>query len=193
MTEYQIGNGQIERRLQLCDDGTLATLGLQTVAGNAWAGAVPSPEYLLHVTDPATGETRTLSSLQTHAQISVERVTPGSPRLKVVMLRADVAIEVAIDYECPEGHAVARHGGKVTNVGDRPLNPARDGPSLSSSPNIQRPTPNAQHPTSNAGVPYPLHWPAARRDAAALPRAKRLSISRVDRRLTEGPSRMALS
>ncbi len=121
MTEYQIGNGQIERRLQLGEDGTLATLGLQTVAGNVWAGAVPSPEYLLHVTDPATGETRTLSSLQTHAQISVERVTPGSQRLKVVMLRADVAIEIAIEYECPEGHAVARHGGKVTNVGDRPL------------------------------------------------------------------------
>ena len=121
MTEYQIGNGQIERRLQLGEDGTLATTGLKTVAGNAWAGAAPSPEYLLHVTDPATGETRTLSSLQTHAQISVERVTQGSPRLKVVMLRADVAIEIAIEYECPEGHAVTRHGGKVTNVGDQPL------------------------------------------------------------------------
>ena len=56
MTEYRIGNGQIERRLQFGEDGTLATTGLQTVAGNAWAGAGPSPEYVRRVTDPATGE-----------------------------------------------------------------------------------------------------------------------------------------
>jgi hypothetical protein len=56
------------------------------------------------------------------------------------------------------------------------MKPARNEPYISyTTPDTRHPTTNNQHAVGLN--PYPLHSPAARRDAAALPRAKRLFIN----------------